>query len=58
MVPILTVVFVYLLLLIGLAAWSRAESRSLKGYYLAGKKLPYWVVPLAPTRQVKVVGCC
>lgn len=42
--PILTVVFVYLLLLAGLALWSRAESQSLEGYYLAGKKLPYWVV--------------
>jgi Na+/proline symporter len=42
--PILTVVFVYLLLLAGLAIWSRAESQSLEGYYLAGKKLPYWVV--------------
>ena len=42
--PILTVVLVYLLLLVGLAIWSRAESQSLQGYYLAGKKLPYWVV--------------
>lgn len=42
--PILTVVIVYLVLLAGLAIWSRAESQSLQGYYLAGKKLPYWVV--------------
>lgn len=42
--PILAVVFVYLLLLAGLAIWSRSESQSLEGYYLAGKKLPYWVV--------------
>lgn len=42
--PVLTVVVVYLLLLVGLAIWSRAESQSLQGYYLAGKKLPYWVV--------------
>ena len=42
--PILTVVFAYLLILAGLALWSRAESHSLAGYYLAGRKLPYWVV--------------
>ena len=35
---------VYLLLLFALAIWSRRETDSLKGYYLAGKKLPYWVV--------------
>ena len=35
---------VYLLLLFALAIWSRRETESLKGYYLAGKKLPYWVV--------------
>ena len=40
----LTVFFVYLAILIGLALWSRRESHSLKGYFLAGKKLPYWVV--------------
>lgn len=40
----LTVFFVYLCLLIALALWSRQESQSLKGYFLAGKKLPFWVV--------------
>lgn len=40
----LTVFFVYLAILVGLALWSRQESNSLKGYFLAGKKLPYWVV--------------
>tara|TARA_B100001059_G_scaffold226788_1_gene255738 strand:+ start:810 stop:2186 length:1377 start_codon:yes stop_codon:yes gene_type:complete len=28
----------------GLAIWSRRESNTLSGYYLAGKKLPFWVV--------------
>ncbi len=42
--PIVTVALVYLLLLAALAVWSRKESQSLAGYYLAGKKLPYWVV--------------
>ena len=34
----------YLLLLFGLPVWSRTETGSLKGVYMAGKKLPYWVV--------------
>ena len=34
----------YLATLAALAIWSRKETHSLKGYYLAGKKLPYWVV--------------
>jgi len=42
--PILIVVMCYLILLAGLALWSRSESNTLAGYYLAGKKLPYWVV--------------
>ncbi len=42
--PIIVVVIVYLILLAGLALWSRSESNTLAGYYLAGKKLPYWVV--------------
>lgn len=38
------VFFSYLAVLAGLAIWSSQESQSLKGYFLAGKKLPYWVV--------------
>ena len=34
----------YLVILIALAAWSRNETHSLSGYFLAGKKLPFWVV--------------
>ena len=34
----------YLALLAGLAAWSRRETHSLSGFFLGGKKLPYWVV--------------
>lgn len=40
----LSVLFVYLAVLIGLAVWSRQESHSMQGYFLAGKKLPFWVV--------------
>lgn len=42
--PIIVVVIGYLVILAVLALWSRRESQSLAGYYLAGKKLPYWVV--------------
>jgi len=38
------VLIVYLIILAGLAIWSRRETHTLAGYYLAGKKLPYWVV--------------
>lgn len=38
------VLIVYLGLLAAFAIWSRKECGSLSGYYLAGKKLPYWVV--------------
>jgi sodium/proline symporter len=38
------VFFSYLAVLAGLAVWSSQESHSLEGYFLAGKKLPYWVV--------------
>ncbi|TDJ09966.1 MAG: sodium/proline symporter [Gammaproteobacteria bacterium] len=38
------VLVAYLLVLIALAIWSRRETESLSGFFLAGKKLPYWVV--------------
>ncbi len=34
----------YLAVLFALALWSRRETKSLSGFFLAGKKLPYWVV--------------
>ena len=40
----LTVLILYVGVLAALAVWSRRETHSLAGYYLAGKKLPYWVV--------------
>jgi len=40
----LMVFLVYLVMLAGLAIWSRSESRTMSGYYIAGKKLPPWVV--------------
>jgi sodium/proline symporter len=41
---IIIVLIVYLGLLATFAIWSRRETASLKGFYLAGKKLPFWVV--------------
>ena len=42
---IITIVFIiYLAILIGLALWSRQETHTMSGYFIAGKKLPPWVV--------------
>lgn len=35
---------VYLIVLSGLAIWSRRETKTLGGYYLANRNLPAWVV--------------
>jgi len=40
----LSVFTCYLLILAALAWWSRTETRSMSGYFIAGKKLPPWVV--------------
>ena len=34
----------YMLVLIGLGLWGRREGGTLEGYYVAGKKLPSWVI--------------
>lgn len=39
-----SVLLAYLLFLAALAIWSRRETKTLSGFFLAGKKLPYWVV--------------
>ena len=42
---IIVAVFIsYLFLLFALALWSSKESTNLQGYFIANKKLPYWVV--------------
>jgi len=42
---VVTIVFLlYLLILIGVALWSRGETHTMSGYFIAGKKLPPWVV--------------
>jgi sodium/proline symporter len=44
MTSIIAVLIIYLGLLAAFAVWSRRETETLSGFYLAGKKLPYWVV--------------
>ena len=39
-----SVFLVYLLVLAGMALWSRRETHTVSGYFIAGKKLPPWVV--------------
>ena len=41
---IIIVLIIYLGLLAAFAIWSRHETGTLSGFYLAGKKLPFWVV--------------
>ena len=41
---ILTIFIIYLAILVGLALWSRGETHTMSGYFIAGKKLPPWVV--------------
>lgn len=40
----LSVMLGYLVVLAALAIWSRRETTTLSGFFLAGKKLPFWVV--------------
>ena len=41
---IVAVLLAYGFVLIAIGLWSRRESRSVAGYYVAGKKLPAWVI--------------
>ena len=41
---IIVVLVSYLILLLIIGAWGGRDSRSVAGYYLAGKKLPSWVI--------------
>ena len=44
MLTTVTVLVIYLGVLLALAIWSRRETHTLSGFYLGGKKLPFWVV--------------
>jgi len=39
----------YLLVLLALGLWGSRDSKSLAGYYVAGKKLPSWVIAFSST---------
>ena len=41
---VLLPLIVYLAVLIGLGLWSRAAGGSMEGYFVAGKRLPSWVI--------------
>ena len=41
---ILAVLIAYLLVLLAIGIWGSRESQSIEGYYVAGKKLPAWVI--------------
>ena len=44
MTTTVTVLVIYVGVLAAMAIWSRRETHTLSGFYLAGKKLPFWVV--------------
>ncbi len=44
MTPTLAVMLGYLAVLASVTIWSRRETHTLSGFFLAGKKLPFWVV--------------
>ena len=41
---VLGVLIVYGVILFGIGLWGRRESRDVTGYFVAGKKLPSWVI--------------
>src|SRR3989337_2537085 len=41
---IVSVLVLYLSILFGIGFWARTQSRTIKGYFLAGKSLPSWVI--------------
>ncbi len=41
---IIAVLLGYLLILLGIGVWGSRETGDLKGYYVAGKRLPAWVI--------------
>ncbi len=41
---IVAVLGLYLVVLLAIGRWGGRESRDMKGYFVAGKKLPSWVI--------------
>ena len=44
MTTIIVVLVVYLLILLAIGLWGGRESGTVAGYFVAGKKLPSWVI--------------
>jgi sodium/proline symporter len=42
--PVLAILALYLLVLLAIGWWARKDSGDMAGYYVAGKKLPSWVI--------------
>ncbi|MCP4411232.1 MAG: hypothetical protein GY808_01465 [Gammaproteobacteria bacterium] len=40
---VMAVLLVYFCIMLGIGVWARREGKSGVGYFLAGRKLPYWV---------------
>ena len=40
---IITILLIYFSLMLGIGIWARREGKSSEGYFLAGRKLPFWV---------------
>ena len=43
-ITVISVLVGYAFILLGIALWGSKESQDLKGYYVAGKRLPAWVI--------------
>ena len=41
---IISVLVLYLAILLAIGAWGARDSKSLSGYYVAGKTLPAWII--------------
>ena len=53
---IATVFVAYLLILAALAMWSRKETQTMSGYFIAGKSLPPWVVAFSTNATGEIIG--
>jgi sodium/proline symporter len=47
MSTIITVFIIYLAILVGITVWSRTATHTIKGYFIANKQLPSWVVAVS-----------
>ncbi len=52
MTTIIVVLVVYLLILLAIGLWGGRESGTVAGYFVAGKKLPSWVIAFSSNSMV------